>query len=196
VRFTVGAYAVSTSLNGTWSFHDVARNTTACTVASPVEGDAYLSAQLHPDGIIIGTGTRSGLLRIWDVRAQTVAGTCDSAVADAELGVTSLASASNGVSSVSFSENGYIVAAGYENGYVRLWDLRKLKCSKRFEGEHSEPTSILILGLRIICLVPNNDAVGAVAFDFSGVYLGIAAGNGVSALVVKEWPVAALVRYC
>ena len=114
-----------------------------------MEGDAYLSAQLHPDGIIIGTGTRSGLLRIWDVRAQTVAGTCDSATSDAELGVTSIANVSNGVSSVSFSENGYIVAAGYENGYVRLWDLRKLKCSKRYEG----------LILRTHCDFVDNDYV-------------------------------------
>lgn len=150
--FGAGSYAISASSDGTWSFLDVARNSTLCTVSSPSlsssgissNGNGYLSAQFHPDGIMIGCGTHSGIVRIWDVREQANVGNCDSGASDTELGVSSRAGA-NGVSSLSFSENGYILAAGYENGYARLWDLRKLKCSKRYEGGTYPPMVFMFL---------------------------------------------------
>ena len=38
-----------------------------------------------------------------------------------------------GVSCVAFSENGYYLGSGAEEGGARIWDLRKLKCTKTLE---------------------------------------------------------------
>ena len=69
--------------------------------------------QIHPDGLILGTGTSTHLIRIWDIKTKTVA---------AEL------SGHNGsVTSMDFSENGYYLAtASLGHGGVKVWDLRKL----------------------------------------------------------------------
>lgn len=161
----LGDYLVAFAADGSWSFLDVNRNTIQCKINAPAgspSADGYLSGSLHPDGLIIGAGTESGVVRIWDVRAQQNVGNCDASSPDS-------GGASGGVKSLSFSENGYLLAAGYSGGVVKLWDLRKLKCSKLYQ-------------------VPDQHEVNAVAFDYSGVYLGVAAGNSVSAIVVKEWP--------
>ena len=40
---------------------------------------------------------------------------------------------------------------------------------------------------------PNSEAVSSVAFDYSGIYLGVAHGTALSSIVVKEWPDLSLV---
>jgi WD40 repeat protein len=37
------------------------------------------------------------------------------------------------VACVAFSENGYYLGSGAEGGGARIWDLRKLKCTKTLE---------------------------------------------------------------
>jgi pre-mRNA-processing factor 19 len=63
------------SLDGSWAFVDI--NSSAClrkvqsnagSVANPEDG--YLCGQLHPDGLILGTGTSGGVVKIWDIREQ------------------------------------------------------------------------------------------------------------------------------
>ena len=41
--------------------------------------------------------------------------------------------AAGGVACVAFSENGYYLGSGAEGGGARIWDLRKLKCTKTLE---------------------------------------------------------------
>lgn len=32
----------------------------------------YASAEFHPDGVLLGTGTQDGVVRVWDVKGQKV----------------------------------------------------------------------------------------------------------------------------
>lgn len=32
----------------------------------------FSSAEFHPDGVLLGTGTEEGLVRVWDVKGQKV----------------------------------------------------------------------------------------------------------------------------
>ena len=86
------------------------------TVPDAASG-GYSSAAFHPDGVILGAGTRGGAVRIWDARSLK-------AVARFE-GHDASAAAFAGVTGLAFSENGYYLATGASDG-VKAWDLRKL----------------------------------------------------------------------
>ena len=66
---------------------------------------------------------------------------------------------------MSFSENGYYLATGSEDGTAIVWDLRKLKNTKTYQV---------------------GSAVKKVAFDYTGVYLALAADT-VSVYRAKKW---------
>jgi pre-mRNA-processing factor 19 len=159
-------YAAAFSADGSWSFLDVPRETVCCTVGdTSADGNGYTSGSFHPDGLILGGGNTAGVIKIWDIREQANVGNCDYRSAD------SASSKGGAVNSLSFSENGYLLAAGYASGAVRIWDLRKLKCTKSYETA---------------------EEVTSVSFDYSGVYLAVAAGGALSTMVVKEWPEACM----
>ncbi len=109
----------SVSLDGSWHFLDIIGG----SCLKVVGGDAgeYTSCAFHPDGLILGTGTSAGVLKVWDIREQQNVANC--------------AEHTGAIHSVSFSENGYLVATGSEDGSVKIWDLRKLQCTKSLEGE-------------------------------------------------------------
>jgi pre-mRNA-processing factor 19 len=124
-----GDYLLTTSLDGSWCFLDVAAATCLRKVPSRVGSTEELfCGQLHPDGLILGTGTNSGLLKIWDVREQKCV--AEFAAVAAEAKTTSAT-----VRCVSFSENGYLLASGADDGGAKIWDLRKLKCTRNLECE-------------------------------------------------------------
>lgn len=109
----LGIYAACVVKDGSWAFLDVAagrclRRVPTRTGEAPLE---HLCGALHPDGLLLGTGTSTGSVKIWDVREAKLA--------------TELADHQGGVHSVAFSENGYLVATGDGSGELRLWDLRK-----------------------------------------------------------------------
>jgi WD40 repeat protein len=56
------------------------------------------------------------------------------------------------VSCLAFSENGYLLASGDSNGSVKLWDLRKQKCSKTFEREWTYSLYIFALWWVMSCI--------------------------------------------
>lgn len=78
-----------------------------------MDSSGFTSTQIHPDGMIVATGSSGGVVRVWDVKSQ-------SKVADFE-GHT------GGISSMSFSENGYYFATAAQDSTIKLWDLRKLE---------------------------------------------------------------------
>jgi pre-mRNA-processing factor 19 len=70
------------------------------------------------------------------------------------------------ITGLSFSENGYYLASSSEDATVKIWDLRKLA------NVHTIQLAAPARNLR---------------FDYSGVYLGVAAGNSVSVYQAKVW---------
>lgn len=116
--------------------------------------------------MILGVGTRTGAVRIWDARSTK-------AVAKFEGHSVSSASDS-GVTGLSFSENGYYLATGAADG-VKAWDLRKLKNLASVPGPGGENGN-------------GGGGVSRLAFDPSGYLLAVAGPGGVAVLGSKqEW---------
>jgi pre-mRNA-processing factor 19 len=91
-----GSYLITASLDSTWAFYDIANGTKhsyllsssfdihfnhiyltclnkgACIESVPSPSDAaaspYHSLSVHPDGLLLGTGTASGLVHVWDMK--------------------------------------------------------------------------------------------------------------------------------
>lgn len=122
----LGNYMVSVALDA-WHFLDINSQSCLSKQQHPNESSSssisqHSCGEFHPDGLILGSGTTDGLLRIWDVRTMQ--------------NVHVLEGHTAAVSCLSFSENGYLAASGSEDGSVRLWDLRKLTSTKTLEGIH------------------------------------------------------------
>ena len=154
-------YAVVATASPTWHFVDIPRQVCLKKVTTNEADTIYQSCALHPDGLILGTGTKQGVLKIWDIREQK--------------NVSSLTEHSNAIEDIAFSENGYLLATGSSDGTVKIWDLRKLACTKTSDIGAS---------------------VGSLAFDYSGVYLGIASNTKAQVKVVKEWQDAVVSSFC
>jgi len=106
-----GDYLASASNDKSWAFHDIRSGTTLTKTTDPSIKVGFSSISFHPDGLILGTGTKDNLVRIWDIKAQANVATFEGHTATVE--------------GLSFSENGYHLAtAGGDS--VKLWDLRKL----------------------------------------------------------------------
>lgn len=136
-----GNYLVSVASDG-WHFLDVRGGLFLQGANTPASADAaqYTCAAFHPDGLILGTGSTAGSLRIWDVRTMENPHT--------------LAGHGAAMTCLTFSENGYQAASGGADGSVRLWDLRKLTFTQSLEckfpdcftHESNLPTHDLFLG--------------------------------------------------
>ncbi|CAG8483880.1 8425_t:CDS:2 [Ambispora leptoticha] len=105
-------YFVSVSLDSSWAFHDIETGNNLIKVESNDVQKGYSAVEFHPDGLILGTGTKDSVVRIWDIKSQT--------------NVASFDGHSGRITSLSFSENGYHLATASEDNLVKLWDLRKL----------------------------------------------------------------------
>ena len=82
-------------------------------------------AQIHPDGLLLGTGGADRNVYIWDIKeAKSVA---------------EFTGHTAPVNNMAFSENGYYMATTAEDNTVRLWDLRmkKILNFKTFEYDSS-----------------------------------------------------------
>lgn len=104
-----GAYVVSASRDHTWAFHDLESGKTLLQVKEPEEA-ALTCAMLHPDGLILATGTSGNLIRIWDLKSQK--------------NVATFQGHKDHITDVRFSENGFYLATAAKDNLLKLWDLR------------------------------------------------------------------------
>jgi len=133
------------------------------------EGDiSYTCGALHPDGLIYGTGTNTGVVHIWDLKNQNLAGT--------------LAGESNdddAIVSLAFSNNGYHIGTALsKSAKVQVWDLRKLKVVTTLNvGDDDDKNNL--------------KSVHVVAFDTSGKHLAFGGDGGIRITTAKVWGITA-----
>ena len=114
----LGDYMAFSSAAGSWSFADLSHGCVLETVRLGMKPSAYTSICFHPDGLLLGLGTKSpsNAIQIWDIKTRDK--------------IHSFESSGGAVNAIDFSENGYFMASTGSDGEVRLWDLRKLKMLK------------------------------------------------------------------
>ncbi|KAI7866575.1 WD40-repeat-containing domain protein [Spinellus fusiger] len=111
-------YFASAALDGQWSFYDFEHGKSILDTTDAEAEKGYSALEFHPDGMILGAGTVDSVVRIWDVKSQTVA--------------ANFAGHTGKISALAFSGNGYILATASEDNLVKIWDLRKLANTKTF----------------------------------------------------------------
>jgi pre-mRNA-processing factor 19 len=65
-------YLVTAAGDGSWAFYDVGAARCVTQVADDGAAAGYSCAALHPDGLILCTGTADAAVRIWETRTQKV----------------------------------------------------------------------------------------------------------------------------
>nr|CAD2184215.1 unnamed protein product [Meloidogyne enterolobii] len=108
-----GDHFLCTSDDSYWSLTDLNTGSPLIKIKSGDDDVSLRCGQFHPDGLIFGTGARSSIVKIWDIKEQS--------------NVAQFPGHSDSVCAISFSENGYYLATGSLDGEVKIWDLRKLK---------------------------------------------------------------------
>jgi pre-mRNA-processing factor 19 len=123
----IGDYFVSASLDSSWAFVDLQTARTLAQVRAD-EPDAIQTAQFHPDGMILATGTSEARIKVWDMKSLA--------------NVASFEGHKGKVTGISFSENGYFMASTADDSMVKLWDLRKLKLFQTINLEPAHTTCV------------------------------------------------------
>ncbi|XP_056634510.1 pre-mRNA-processing factor 19 [Diorhabda carinulata] len=115
-----GDFVLSTSEDQHWAFSDI-RTGRLLTKVSDNSNVPLTTAQLHPDGLIFGTGTGDSQVKIWDLKEQS--------------NVANFTGHSGAITTIAFSENGYYLATAADDACVKLWDLRRLRNFKTLQLE-------------------------------------------------------------
>merc|ERR1712238_141657 len=63
-----GDYILSTSTDQHWAFSDIRTGQLISKVTDGENSSALTCAQVHPDGLIFGTGTSDSMIKIWDLK--------------------------------------------------------------------------------------------------------------------------------
>jgi len=106
---TTNDYVVSASRDHSWAFHNLETGATLLQVMEPDESPLTCT-MLHPDGLILATGTDDHLIRIWDLKSQK--------------NVATFQGHKGAITDLRFSENGYYLATSAADNQLKLWDLR------------------------------------------------------------------------
>lgn len=153
---------LSSSLDGSWKVFNL---TSHSVVNSVTTTDPITSSALHPDGLLYGVSSLSGI-SIWDLKNSTIGGK-----ANFERNCK--------INAIDFSENGYYMASGDDCGNAVVWDLRKLKPVHSYASNKGAVSSIKFditgnyvayasgrsLGIGIVKLWESNVVVENVAAD-------------------------------
>ncbi|KDN52819.1 WD40 repeat-like protein [Tilletiaria anomala UBC 951] len=157
------------SRDATWALYDIESGKALISIDAPASGAeteeeaaggyAYESLAFHPDGQLLATGTKEGVIRVWDVKTAAKATT----FRGSQVG--------SAITALSFSENGYYLAAAAKNStIVQVWDLRKLSVAGTIEAAVNSDDSL----------------VSDVAFDPSAQFLAVV-GSDAKVYANKSW---------
>jgi len=102
-------YLVSASKDKTWAFHNIETGKSLLQVPD-VEDSPLTCVMLHPDGLILVTGTEDSLIRVWDLKSLK--------------NVATFRGHKGGIADLKFSENGFYLASSAQDNALKLWDLR------------------------------------------------------------------------
>ncbi|KAF8726466.1 hypothetical protein HU200_019652 [Digitaria exilis] len=102
---------VSASKDNSWCLCDISTASCLLKVDDAFQQSGYTSASFHPHGPLLGIGTTTAFVKLWDMKSKE--------------NVANLKGHVGPVTAMSFSENGYLLATAAHDG-VRLWDVRKL----------------------------------------------------------------------
>ena len=89
------------------------------------DGEVLSCITVHPDGLMMATGSSSGIIRVWDIRTQGVVATLE----EHKSPIKSLKFSVNAIQLASISES--------ENEPL-LWNLKKLNQSPPQKLKHSK----------------------------------------------------------
>jgi len=119
-----GDHYITASLDKSFALHDlkVARTVVHAKSSDSKFGE-FTAMKIHPDGMIVCGGTKSGECSGWDILTQKSV-------------ALNIPTCEGPVTSLNFSENGYYMIVANqvgEGGVVKLWDLRKTACLQTLE---------------------------------------------------------------
>jgi len=106
-----GRFVLSASKDTMLGFLDLEQGRFVEKISSPVVESPYTCAKFHPDGLIVGTGTQSGDIHLWDVARSTI--------------VKSFSEEGGSIKAIGFHENGVHWATATSDK-VRILDLQKM----------------------------------------------------------------------
>ena len=87
-----GDYVATASYDKTWGLYDISNGVCLTRVPDQSPTGAFRCCSFHPDGLIMATGTADAMVRVWDIKNQSLAAT--------------FKGHKRAVTAVSFSENG------------------------------------------------------------------------------------------
>jgi len=114
-----GDFILSTSTDESWVFSDINTGNVVIRAEDSSHPHSLTTAQFHPDGRILATGTSDSLIKIWDLKAKE--------------NVANFPGHTGHIGAIAFSENGYYLATAASDATIKLWDLRKLKNFKTID---------------------------------------------------------------
>lgn len=149
------SFFVLSSTDKTYSVQDIS-NFTQVFRSAPSD-EPFSSLSIHPDGCLIGLGTPSSTIQIYDIRSGGIA---------ASLTPSDVSPFT--VNTLTFSENGYHLLAPNSLSSVAIWDLRKQKA-----------TQTISLG--------DDFKINKVLYDVSAQFFGVAGNQGARIFAHKTW---------
>jgi pre-mRNA-processing factor 19 len=102
-------YVVAGSADRSWSFSNLSTGQALLQVNDP-DDSPLTCCMLHPDGLILATGSEGNVIRIWDLKSQK--------------NVVTFEGHKGHISDLCFSENGYYLTTAALDEQLKLWDLR------------------------------------------------------------------------